>query len=79
MLVTEFGIVTLVRLEQPEKAEFPMLVTEFGMVTLVRPEQPEKTPPASPFVPSFIITDVLAGIVPLYSITQLSRYKTPSD
>ena len=40
MLVTEFGMVTLVRPEQPENAESPMLVTEFGIVTLVRPEQP---------------------------------------
>jgi hypothetical protein len=41
MLVTELGMVTLVRPEQPENASLPMLVTEFGMVTLVRPEQPE--------------------------------------
>jgi len=42
MLVTLFGIVTLVRPVQPEKAAIPMLVTLFGMVTLVRPLQPEK-------------------------------------
>jgi hypothetical protein len=40
MVVTELGIVTLVRPEQPEKADQLMLVTEFGIVTLVRPEQP---------------------------------------
>ena len=39
MLVTELGMVTLVRREQPWNAEFPMLVTELGMVTLVRREQ----------------------------------------
>jgi hypothetical protein len=39
MLVTEFGIVTLVRLEQFQNAPLPMLVTEFGIVTLVRLEQ----------------------------------------
>jgi hypothetical protein len=32
MLVTLLGIVTLVRPEQPENAEFPMLVTLFGIV-----------------------------------------------
>ena len=44
MLVTEFGIVTLIRPEQPENAPSPMLVTEFGIVTLIRPEQPENAP-----------------------------------
>jgi len=42
MLVTDAGIVTLVRPVQPEKAELPMLVTDAGIVTLVRPVQPEK-------------------------------------
>ncbi len=41
MEVTEFGMLTLVRLEQPENADLPMEVTEFGMPTLVRLEQPE--------------------------------------
>ena len=36
MLVTLFGIVTLVRDEQSMKAQPPMLVTLFGIVTLVR-------------------------------------------
>jgi hypothetical protein len=40
MEVTEFGIVTLVRPLQPEKAQLPMEVTEAGIVTLVRPLQP---------------------------------------
>ena len=53
------------RPEQYSKAEEPMLVTEFGMVTLVSPEQPENALPAIPFVPSFILIDVFAGIVPL--------------
>ena len=39
MLVTELGMVTEVRPEQPENAYVPMLVTELGMVTEVRPEQ----------------------------------------
>ena len=39
MLVTEFGMLTEVRLEQPQNAHSPMLVTELGMVTEVRPEQ----------------------------------------
>ena len=41
MLVTELGMVMLVRPEQPSNARTPMLVTDFGMVTLVRPVQPE--------------------------------------
>ena len=39
MLVTPFGISTLVRLEQPENVCTPMLVTLFGISTLVRLEQ----------------------------------------
>ena len=39
MLVTELGMVMLVRPLQPENAFHPMLVTELGMVTLVRPLQ----------------------------------------
>ncbi len=36
MLVTLSGMVTLVRLLQPENAPFPMVVTLLGMVTLVK-------------------------------------------
>ena len=43
MLVTELGIVTEVRLLQPEKALIPMLVTELGMVSVLSPLQPQKT------------------------------------
>ena len=39
MLVTEFGIVTEVSLEQPEKAEPPTLVTLLGILMEVRPQQ----------------------------------------
>ena len=42
MLVTELGIVTLLRLEQELKAFSPMLVTESGIMTLMRLEQLEK-------------------------------------
>jgi metal-sulfur cluster biosynthetic enzyme len=42
MDVTLLGIVTEVRLEQKEKALFPMDVTLLGIVTEVRLEQPEK-------------------------------------
>ena len=35
MVVTEFGIATLVSLLQPMKAHSPMEMTEFGIVTLV--------------------------------------------
>ena len=40
MLVTPSGIVTDVKLLQPEKARSPMLVTLSGMVTDVKPVQP---------------------------------------
>ena len=36
MVVTEFGIVTPVKLVQPENALLPILVTEFGIVTPVK-------------------------------------------
>ena len=39
MLVTLSGIVTLVRLEHPENASFPMFITLSGIVMLVRLEQ----------------------------------------
>ena len=45
MLVTEFGMVMLVRPEHPEKALPSMLVTEFGMIMLFRPVHPEKALP----------------------------------
>jgi len=35
MEVTELGIVTSVRLVQPENAELPIVMTEFGIVMLV--------------------------------------------
>ena len=40
MLVTELGMVTEVREEQPLNADSSMLVTEVGMVTEVKAEQP---------------------------------------
>ena len=42
MVVTPSGMVTEVRLLQPEKAELPMEVTPSGMVTEVRPLQSRK-------------------------------------
>ena len=42
MLVTEFGISTDVKEEQPRKAPSSILVTEFGISTDVKEEQPEK-------------------------------------
>ena len=64
MLVTELGMVTEVRPEQPEKALLPMLVTELGMVTEVRPEQPEKA--LLPMLVTeyvFPLYEILSGIV----------------
>jgi hypothetical protein len=52
MLVTLLGIVTEVKLLQPEKAPFPMFVTLLGIVTEVKPLQPEKAPPAMDSIPS---------------------------
>ena len=40
MLVTELGMVMLVRLVQFWNTKFSMLVTELGMAMLVRPVQP---------------------------------------
>ena len=40
MLVTELGIETDFRPEQPEKAYSPIVVTKLGMVMEVRPEHP---------------------------------------
>ena len=36
MLITELGIVILVKLSQPEKASHSILVTELGILTLVK-------------------------------------------
>ena len=36
MLVTELGMITLLRLAQPKKAPLPILITESGMVMSVR-------------------------------------------
>ena len=62
MLVTLLGIVTLVRLVQPENAQSPMLVTLLGIVTLVRLVQSENA--ASPM----LVT--LLGIVTLVRLVQ---------
>jgi hypothetical protein len=61
MLVTLFGIVTLVRLEQPENALSPMLVILSCIVTLARLEQLEKVQ--------------LSMLVTLYGIVTLTRLK----
>ena len=42
MLVTLFGIVTLVKFEQYAKAAYPMPVTLFGIVILVKLVQLQK-------------------------------------
>ena len=63
LLVTLFGIVTLVSLLQPENALSPMLVTLSGIVTLVRPLQPENA--------DFPMLVTLSGIVTLVSPLQL--------
>ena len=41
MVVTEFGMLMVVRLEQPENASHWIEVTEFGMLMAVRLEQPK--------------------------------------
>ena len=59
MLVTLFGIVILVSLVQPLKADSPILVTLFGIVILVSPVQPENALSPIPVTlyifPSFVI------------------------
>ena len=56
MLVTLSGIVMLIRLVQPSKAQFPMLVTLSGIVMLVRLVQPEKTETPILTTPSGMVT-----------------------
>ena len=63
---------------QPENAPSPMLVTLFGISMLVSPVQPENAEPAIPTVPSFIVTDVSLGMVPLYLYATLPAYTSPS-
>ena len=66
MLVTLFGIVTLVSPVQPQNALSPISVTLSGIVTLVSPVQLWNAEPTIPFVPSLIVMLVLLGIMPLY-------------
>jgi hypothetical protein len=68
-----------VRLEQSEKAKFPMLVTPFGMVTLVRLEQLEKAEFPMLVTPFGMVKETpvfLAGY--LYKMVLLLLYNTPS-
>ena len=65
MLVIPLPIVTLVRLLQPENAQYPMLVTLSGIVTLVRLLQSENA--HSPM----LVT--LLGIVTLVRLLQYSN------
>ena len=64
--VTEFGIVTDVSPLQLQNAYSPIEVTELGIVTDVSPLQLSNAHTAMPSVPSFMIIEVLFGIVPLY-------------
>ena len=66
MLVTLLGISTEVKLEQREKAYISMLVTLLPISTEVKLEQSQKAEGDIDTVPSLIVIDVLAGIVPLY-------------
>ena len=68
MLVTEWGMVTEVRLEQPENASFPMLVTELGMITVLRLLHHPKV--------NGVIVVMELGIV-RFSIKLSFRYKLP--
>ena len=70
MLVTLLGIVTLVRLVQPNgTAADPMLVTLLGIVTLVRLVQEENAPPP------MLVT--LLGIVTLVRLVQSMERRVP--
>ena len=70
MLVTLFGIVTLVRPVQPENARSPMGVTRLGRVTLVRPVQPENawSPMRVTGRPSMVLGIVAAPAVQAYLV-----------
>ena len=63
MLVTLFGIVTLVSPMQPENACSQMFVTLFGIVTLVRFMHPANA--------EFPMLPTPSGIVTLYKLLQL--------
>ena len=68
ILVTESGIVMLVRLLQPLKALLPILVTESGIVMLVRLLQPSKAPYPILVTESGIRTDVIFFLIaPIFS------------
>jgi hypothetical protein len=69
MLVTLFGMVTLVSLQHIWNASIPILVTLFGMVTLVRDEQFSNA--QSP------ILVTLSGIVTLVSFQQSQNASLP--
>jgi hypothetical protein len=80
MVVTLYGMVTLARLVQPQKASYPMLVTLFGMVILVRLVQPQKA--------SYPILVTLFGMVkeaPVFPLGYVCNnvlfllYNTPSS
>ena len=78
MLVTLLGMVTDVSPLQWENAQPPMLVTLLGMVTDISPLQSWNAEGVIATVPSFKVTDVLAGMVPLYSYATLPAYTSPS-
>ena len=42
ILITELGILNVVKPEHPEKALLLILITELGILNVVRPEHPEK-------------------------------------
>ena len=61
MLVTPSGIAMLVRLLQPENAEFPMPVTLSGIVMLVKLLQPENAEFPMLVTPSVKTTSFMAA------------------
>ena len=71
------GIEMFVSPVQPQKAPMPIEVTLDGIVTLVSPVQFSKAP-AICVVPSFIVIEVFAGMVPLYLYAMLFIYTIPS-
>jgi hypothetical protein len=69
ILVTLFGIVMLVRLEQPKRMKFSILVMLLGIFMLVRLEQLVKAPS------SMLVT--LEGMVTLVRLEQLAKALSP--
>ena len=78
MVVTLDGILIFFNFVQPSKAEVSITEMLDGSIIDISPVQPLNTSLAILVVPSFIIIEVLAGIVPTYLYATLSLYSKPT-